>query len=60
MYDGSTFSPERIAGGHWVRLASLVCVALMFVSTTGCMHSILATGIYLWQGGNVVPAQCAH
>jgi hypothetical protein len=28
----------------------------VLVSTTGCLHSILATGIYLWQGGNVVPA----
>ncbi|MCG8450557.1 MAG: hypothetical protein MI725_13390 [Pirellulales bacterium] len=28
-----------------------------FVSTTGCLHSILATGIYIWQGGNVVPAE---
>ena len=33
-------------------------LALLLVSSTGCIHSILATGIYLWQGGNVVPAQC--
>ena len=31
---------------------------LLLSSTTGCIQSILATGIYLWQGGNVVPAQC--
>jgi len=37
------------------RLAMLA--ALLFASTTGC-HSILATGIYLWQGGNVLPAEC--
>jgi len=37
-------------------LASLM--ALVMVTTSGCLHSILATGIYLWQGGNVVPAQC--
>jgi hypothetical protein len=34
-------------------LASAVCVA-----STGCLHTLLATGIYLWQGGNVVPADC--
>ncbi len=33
-------------------------LALVVVSTSGCVHSILATGIYLWQGGNVVPAEC--
>jgi hypothetical protein len=36
-------------------------LALTFVllgSTTGCLHSLIATGIYIWQGGNVVPAQC--
>ncbi len=29
----------------------------LLVSATGCLPSILATGIYLWQGGNVVAAQ---
>lgn len=33
-------------------------LALAMLATSGCVHSILATGIYLWQGGNVVPAQC--
>jgi hypothetical protein len=28
------------------------------ISCTGCLHSMLATGIYIWQGGNVVPAEC--
>lgn len=32
--------------------------AVVMVSTSGCFQSILATGIYLWQGGNVVPAEC--
>ena len=29
----------------------------LLVTSTGCLHSILATGIYFWQGGNVVPAE---
>jgi len=33
-------------------------VALLLVSTTGCLSTILATGIYIFQGGNVVPAEC--
>jgi len=36
----------------------LGCLALMVAASTGCIHSLLATGIYLWQGGNVIPAEC--
>ncbi|MEM8945163.1 MAG: hypothetical protein AAGD11_08270 [Planctomycetota bacterium] len=36
----------------------ILLVTAIIVPTTGCLHGILATGIYLWQGGNVVPAQC--
>lgn len=39
------------------RLTSLGLMLLLLASTTGCLHSILATGIYLWQGGNVIPPQ---
>ncbi|NOY40321.1 MAG: hypothetical protein GXP26_00600 [Planctomycetes bacterium] len=46
-----SFSCQR----SWI-VASLL--AMVVVSTSGCVSSILATGIYLWQGGNVVPAQC--
>lgn len=31
--------------------------ALVVSATTGCVHTLLATGIYLWNGGNVVPAE---
>ncbi len=31
--------------------------AVVLVSNTGCIHSILATGVYLWQGGDVIPAE---
>ncbi len=33
-------------------------LAVVTVASTGCLHSILATGIYLVQGGNRVPADC--
>ncbi len=36
----------------------MLLLAFASLATTGCVHTILATGIYLWQGGNVVPADC--
>ncbi len=44
---------------HRPRFWSLVAlITLVLLPTTGCLHGILATGIYLWQGGNVVAAEC--
>ncbi|MCA9238190.1 MAG: hypothetical protein KDA44_22110 [Planctomycetales bacterium] len=40
------------------RRTALVAALLLTVTGTGCVHQIIATGIYLWQGGNVVPADC--
>jgi hypothetical protein len=40
------------------RGAALCCLAIACLASTGCIHTMLATGIYLWQGGNVVPAEC--
>ena len=41
------------------QLLSLVLLfTLLLVPTTGCISSLLATGIYLFQGGHVVPAEC--
>lgn len=37
---------------------SLMLVVLTLVPSTGCLHLLLASGIYIWQGGNVVPAEC--
>ncbi|HCK41220.1 MAG: hypothetical protein CMJ72_12320 [Planctomycetaceae bacterium] len=34
-----------------------ILLAGILISTSGCLHSLLATGVYLWQGGNVVPAE---
>ena len=39
------------------RLAALLLAATMLVSATGC-PTLLATGIYVLQGGNLVPAEC--
>jgi hypothetical protein len=40
------------------RIPLMLLLALGVAASTGCIHTLLATGIYLWQGGNVVPAQC--
>lgn len=40
------------------RLWALGLALMLLSTTTGCLHSLIATGIYIWQGGNVVPAQC--
>jgi hypothetical protein len=44
----------RLSGGG----AMTMCIAISCLSSTGCLSGILATGIYMWQGGNVVPAEC--
>lgn len=41
--------------GSWTALA---CIAVGCVASTGCLHTLLATAIYLRQGGNYVPAEC--
>ena len=51
-----SFSQTRFFRSNQTSLALLLVLATL--ATTGCVHSILATGIYLWQGGNVVPADC--
>lgn len=41
--------------------ASRLMLAATFfgcLTSTGCLHTLLATGIYIWQGGNVVDADC--
>jgi hypothetical protein len=40
------------------RVLPLALLAVALAASTGCISGLLATGIYLWQGGNVVPAQC--
>ena len=39
------------------QIAGLLLGAALVVSSTGC-PAMLATGIYVWQGGNLVPAEC--
>ena len=50
--------PLRLTRLHLIQWSSFCLLALVVTSSTGCIHSLLATGIYLWQGGNVVPAEC--
>lgn len=40
---------------HWAPIALIACG---MAASTGCISQLLATGIYYWQGGNVVPAEC--
>ncbi len=39
-------------------LSSTLLLTTMVASTAGCLPSLIATGIYVFQGGNVVPAEC--
>jgi hypothetical protein len=38
--------------------ALALLLTVLVLPSTGCIHTLLATGIYLWQGGNVVDAEC--
>ena len=37
---------------------ALFAIMLLLATGTGCIGSIIATGIYMFQGGNIVPAEC--
>jgi len=56
MMDRTLYRPRRGYRPQFCTLA--VLLTLLIVPTTGCLSGVLATGIYLWQGGNVVSAQC--
>lgn len=36
----------------------LILAAVSCLASTGCISALVATGIYMWQGGNIVPAEC--
>ena len=40
------------------RLSALLLALVSLLPSTGCLHLLMATGIYLWDGGNLVPAEC--
>lgn len=40
------------------RTIAALLAFLALVPSTGCLHLLLASGIYLWEGGNMVPAEC--
>ena len=52
--------PLSVSRMNGLGIYGLGLILLMLASTTGCIHSLLATGVYLWQGGNVVDAQCEN
>jgi len=48
-------------GVRWTaagRAVALILVCTTLISSSGCAGQIIATGIYLWEGGNFVPADC--
>lgn len=47
------YSPQRSSVPY-----VLMLIALGVLPSTGCLHLLLATGIYMWEGGNMVPAEC--
>ena len=50
-------SPMPRYRSHAARL-SFVLALVTLLPATGCLHLLLATGIYMIQGGNMVPAEC--
>ena len=49
---------DRPARSHVAVRLSLALAATTLVTSTGCLHMLLATGIYFWEGGNLVDAEC--
>jgi hypothetical protein len=47
---------SRASVGGFGRAWPLVLICGCLFASTGC-HSLLATGVYLWQGGNTAPAE---
>jgi len=37
-----------------------ILLAVVCVASTGCLHQLVATGMYVFQGGNVVDAACTE
>lgn len=50
-------SRNRSAHRHFA-FGSLLIAAVALVPSAGCLHQVLATGIYLWEGGNIVDPAC--
>lgn len=46
------------AAPRYATRLSLALVALTILPSAGCLHLLLATGIYMFQGGNVKEAEC--
>lgn len=44
------FNRKQLNRSQWA-------ILLLFAPSMGC-HALMATGIYIWEGGNVVPAEC--
>lgn len=49
---------NRFVSRRWATRWSLLLAALTLVPSSGCLHLLLATGIYMLEGGNLAPAEC--
>ncbi|MEM1305137.1 MAG: hypothetical protein AAGG46_09575 [Planctomycetota bacterium] len=47
---------DRTRFRHRFALLAAGCVTI--ATSSGCLHQLLATGIYVWQGGNLIDAEC--
>jgi hypothetical protein len=57
MPEGEAMERSRVQLFAFDRLVGLLLAAAALVSTAGC-PALLATGVYVWEGGNLVPAEC--
>ncbi|TWT99673.1 hypothetical protein Pla108_06160 [Botrimarina colliarenosi] len=48
----------RTTAPRYATRLSLALAALTLLPSAGCLHMLLATGIYMFQGGNIKDAEC--
>lgn len=56
--DRSPQSHEISAPRRSYAFGSLMLALAVLAPSTGCLHQVIATGIYLWDGGNMVDPSC--
>src|SRR5688572_14391013 len=57
MPEGVAMERSRVQLVALNRLVGLLLAVGALVSAAGC-PALLATGVYVWEGGNLVPAEC--
>jgi hypothetical protein len=57
LREGETMDRSRASRCTVLRLAALLVAVATLITSSGC-PALMATGIYVLQGGNLVPAEC--